>query len=98
MKRASTSDAAKRQLNDLFGDEPRSRIINAPKPERVTGEFKCVRMTSGSKDRSTDPRIRLSETGSKPLPATLAGIKARNSSKADADDPTLIEPIQLAPA
>ena len=43
VKRASTSDAAKRQLNDLFGDEPRSRIINAPKPERVTGEFKCVR-------------------------------------------------------
>ena len=42
MKRASNSDAAKRQLNDLFGDEPRSRIINAPKPERVTGEFKCA--------------------------------------------------------
>jgi hypothetical protein len=43
-------------------------------------------------------RRRLSETGSEPLPATLAGIKARNSSNADADDPTLIEPIQLASA
>jgi hypothetical protein len=43
-------------------------------------------------------RRRLSETRSEPLPATLAAIKARNSSKADADDPTLIEPIQLAPA
>jgi|HubBroStandDraft_6_1064221.scaffolds.fasta_scaffold791145_2 hypothetical protein len=66
-----------------------SQRVEVPARAKFAGAVRVVAQRGGGGG--------ISEASSKRLPATRP-VKRVNSSKADADDPTLVEPIELATA